>query len=162
MGRNTFISNYQRGLHKGFYNDDDVSKTLLNIEYTDFFEYPDDEEFPYDSAHDLLCGSCNIFALSLQRILGYNAYIIEDNNKGFHMFCQVYRCGTWYYIDARGITTCFDEFLQIAKGFVKDEFTIRRITYDDIAKWEDECDYNQEAYAFAEAVIEKYKECYAL
>ncbi len=78
------------------------------------------------------------------------------------MFCQVYRCGIWYYIDARGITTCFDEFLQIAKRFVKDEFTIRRLTSDDIDKWENECDYNQEAYAFAEAVIEKYKECYKL
>ncbi len=77
MSRNTFISNYQSGLHKGFYNDVDFSKTLTNIRYTDFFKYPDDEEFSYDSVHDLLCGSCNIFALSLKRIFGYNVLLLK-------------------------------------------------------------------------------------
>ena len=78
------------------------------------------------------------------------------------MFCQIYKNRTWYYIDARGITTSFDEFMEVAKKFVSDEFTIRRLTDDDIEEWENECDYNEEAYAFAEAIIEKYKDCYTL
>lgn len=151
------------GWHKGFYNDKDTKKSLLDINYTDFFEKPLDEEFPYDSAYELLCGSCHHFSLSLQKILNYNPYIIEGNNHvGFHSFCQIYRKKRWYYIDARGITTSFDEFMEIAKNFVSDEYTIRPVGPNDIDEWEKDSDYNEEALAFAEAVIVKYKECYTL
>lgn len=161
--RKAFISTCHYGWHKGFYNDGDYSSALGHIKYTDFFDDPYTEEFPYDSAEVLLCGSCNIFAFCLQKCLGYNAYVIEPNDKnGCHMFCQIYKNRTWYYIDARGITTSFDEFMEVAKKFVSDEFTIRRLTDDDIEEWENECDYNEEAYAFAEAIIEKYKDCYTL
>ena len=108
-------------------------------------------------------GSCNHFALSLHNLLGYNAYIIEDiNREGVHIFCQIYRYKTWYYVDARGITTSFDEFMNVTKEFVHDEYTIRSLTSEDIYEWENYCDYNQEAYAFAEAIIEKYKDFYTL
>lgn len=80
------------GWHKGFYNDEDITNSLTSIRYSDFFVEPDDDEFPYDSAYPLLCGSCHQFALSLQKLLNYKVYIIEGNNqKGFHAFCQVYR-----------------------------------------------------------------------
>ena len=46
--RKDFISTCQYGWHKGFYNEDDFSKALCSIDYTDFFEYPDDDEFPGD------------------------------------------------------------------------------------------------------------------
>ena len=161
--RNKMVSTCQYGLHKGFYNEDDITAALCNISYSDFFEALDDDEFPFDAAEPLLRGSCHHFALSLQKVLGYNPYIIQGNNKtSFHVFCQIYKGCTWYYIDARGITTSFDEFMSVAREFVSDEYTIRPVTPDDIEEWEKDSDYNEEAYAFSEAVIEKYKECYTL
>ena len=148
--RDDMISVESYGWHKGFYNDKNFSDSLRNIRYDDFFEYPDDLEFPYDSAHELLRGSCHHFALSLNKMLGYSAYIIEGNNKrGFHAFCQIYKNNQCFYVDARGITSSFDEFMCVASEFVKDEYTIR-------------ANYHAEALVFAEAVIEKFKECYIL
>lgn len=147
--------------HKGFYNDGDPIKTLLKIYYTDYFEYNDDDDFPYDTAHSLLCGSCHHFALSLKKACGYTPYIIEGRNKrGFHAFCQIYRNRKWFYVDARGITSCFSEFMDVAKTFVTDEYTIRPVSSDDIEEWEKGSQYNGEAYAFSEAVINEYQECY--
>ena len=150
--------------HKGFYNCAEGEKALCNIMYSDFLEYPEeDDDFPYISAHGLLCGSCNHFAMSLSKIFNYNPYIIEGNNKrGFHVFCQIHKKGRWYYVDARGITSSFDEFMDVAKIFVTDEYTIRPVTSSDIQEWENYSDYNKEAYAFAEAVIKKYENCYVL
>lgn len=149
--------------HKGFYNDEEPTKALLKINYTDFWDFPDDEEFTYYTAYELLCGSCNHFAVSLNKIFGYNLYIIEGKNKrGFHAFCQIYTNRTWYYVDARGITSSFDEFMDVAKIFVTDEYIIRPVTSDDINEWEMDSKYNEQAYAFSEAVIEKFKECYML
>lgn len=150
--------------HKGFYNDDcDPTEALKDIKYYDFFDYPDDEDFPFYSAELLLRGSCNHFALSLQKIFGYTPYIIEGtSHRGFHAFCQIYRNKRWYYVDARGITTSFDEFMDVAKEFVSDEYIIRPIEDQDIANWNKDPYYENEAYAFAEAIIEKYRDCYEL
>ena len=52
--------------------------------------------------------------------------------------------------------------MDIAKKFVMDEYMIRPGNDDDIVEWEKHDNYNKEAYAFAEAVIEKFKECYVL
>ena len=161
--REEFISFSKYGWHKGFYHDEDITKSLCEIRYTDFFEYPDDDEFPYDSAHALLRGSCNHFAVSLQKVLGYNSYIIEGkNNVSFHVFCQLYKKGTWYYVDARGITNSFDEFMTVAREFVSDEYTIKPVTSADIEEWESDSEYNEAAYAFAEAVIRKFQTYYTL
>ena len=157
------ISFKQYGWHKGFYHDDSITESLSRIKYTEFFDYPDDDDFPYDSAFYLLYGSCNHFALSLKNVFKYTPYIIEGNyNKSFHAFCQIYKTGTWYYIDARGITSSFDEFMKVAKDFVLGEYTIRTVTSNDIEEWEKDSNYNKEAYAFSEAVINKYKEYYTL
>lgn len=160
------ISFSSYGWHKGFYNAegfDDITYALLKIDYTDFFEYPDDEDFPYDTAHSLLRGSCNHFAVALKNVLGYTPYIIEETEgKGFHAFCQVYKDWRLYYVDARGMTSSFDEFMVVAREFVRGEYTIREATQDVIEEWESDSEYNDEAYAFAEAVIKKYIQCYTV
>ena len=160
--RNTFVSLQHYGWHKGFYIDEDFDDTLSHIYYEDFFECPGDEEFPYTSACQLLRGSCNHFALGLQNVFGYTPYIIEGDNKvSFHSFCQIYKKGIWYYVDACGVTTSFDEFMDVAKEFVSDKYTIRVVSDKDIKEWKDE-DYYTEALSFAEAIIKKYKECYEI
>lgn len=151
--------------HKGFYNDDDPMQSLCNIEYTEFFELPDDDDFPYWSAWSLLCGSCELFALALQEMLGYNPYVIEGTNgTGFHAFCQIYKNGKWYYVDARGITSCFNEFMDVAKIFVKNEYIIRPVSATDIDEWKKEDEYGdiKAGLSFAKAVIEKYQLHYVL
>ena len=151
------------GWHKGFYNDEDSSESLSSIRYSDFFVEPDDDEFPYDTADSLLSGSCHHFALSLKKLLKYNTYIIEGNNKkSFHVFCQIYTNKKWYYVDARGITSSFDEFIDGLKKFVSDEYTIRSVSDDDIRELAADSNYNNEAYEFAEAVIKKFEEYYTL
>ena len=148
--------------HKGFYNDNSFNESLFSIQYDDFFELPDDDEFPYGSAYLLLCGSCHIFADSLKKILGYTPYIIEQiDRKGFHAFCQVYRNGSICYVDARGITSSFDEFMEVAEQFVKGKYIIRPAEDADLNAAPSE-DYYKEGSDFADAVIEKYKECYTL
>lgn len=155
-------------MHKGFYNEGEPNNALSKIYYEHYFEYPEDEEFPYDTARTLLCGSCHLFALALKEILGYTPYVIEGNNKkGFHAFCQVYKDRRWYYIDARGITSSFDEFLYGIRTFVSDEYTIRILEDKDIEKWKTENneyndDYEEKGFLFARAVIDNYKECYIL
>jgi hypothetical protein len=68
----------------------------------------------------------------------------------------------WYYVDARGITTSFDEFMAVAREFVSDEYTIRPATLEDIEEWEKDSKYNEVAYAFAEVVIRKFQTYYIL
>lgn len=50
----------------------------------------------------------------------------------------------------------------VAREFVSDEYTIRPVEEEDIEEWKKDSNYDDEALAFAEAVIEKYKECYTL
>lgn len=149
--------------HKGFYNYDDPYEALSAIDYTDFFEESDDDDFPYDSALLLLRGSCNHFAWALRKLLEYHPYVIEESSKkGFHVFCQVYKNGTLFFVDARGITSSFSEFMFGIKLFVNDECVIRPVTVSDIEEWEADCEYNKEAYAFSEAVIRKYMDYYTI
>lgn len=152
-----------REWHKGFYNDDNYLDSLSNIRYSDFFEEPDDDEFPYYSADVLLKGSCNHFAVALREIYNYNVYVIQQTAKaGFHAFCQLYDNGQWYYIDARGITSSFDEFINGVRIFVGGEFTIRQMSSEDLENWEKDFNYNDEAYTFSKAIINKYSYCYTL
>ena len=72
----------------------------------------------------------------------------------------MYKNHQHFYIDARGVTTSFDEFMDVAGDFVNDEFIVRKTTPQDIEEWENNEDYYEEALAFAEAVIRDYEECY--
>lgn len=148
--------------HKGFYVDKNPLESMRNIDYFDFMELPDDEESPFLSAESLLRGACNLFALSLHKMLGYNPYIIEPiEGPSFHAFCQIYKDCVLYYVDARGITSSFDEFMEIAGQFASGEFVIRPVTSKDIEEWNNGY-YVDEGNAFAEALIKKYKEYYTL
>ena len=51
--------------------------------------------------------------------------------------------------------------MDVAREFVSDKYTIRVADENDIDDWKDD-NYYDEAIAFAEAVIEKYKECYTV
>lgn len=159
----TLISFRHIGWHKGFYNEENTTDALCSVLYENFLEVPEDEEFPYFSAGQLLRGSCHHFALGLEKVLGYTPYIIEGRNrKGFHAFCQICKGGSWFYVDARGVTTSFDEFMDVAKEFVSDEYIIRPVDVKDLVEWKEDDEYFDIATAFAVAVIEKYKHYYTV
>ena len=88
-------------------------------------------------------------------------WVKEKNDVGFHAFCKVYYDKKWYYIDARGITSCFSEVMKVAKRFVTKEYIIRPINSTDIEEWDKGFEYSKEAYAFSEAVIKHFGECYS-
>ena len=149
--------------HKGFYNEKNVYKALRKIHYSDFFEDFDDNEFPYDTAADFLCGSCDIFAISLSELLNYSAYIISGKTeKSFHAFCQIYKNRQRYFVDVRGITTDFSEFMKDVNEFVDGEYTVRPLLEEDVKSWETDSYFRKEGYGFAKAIINKYKCCYTL
>lgn len=149
--------------HKGFYNCDNAESALNKIAYTDYFDAEPNEEFPYGTADSLLRGSCQLFALSLSKMFGYQAYVIECiYTKRFHAFCRVSKNGQLYYIDARGVTTSFDEFMEVASFFVPSDYNIREITSTDLEVWNSDEEYLMEALAFAEAVIKDYEENYRI
>lgn len=145
-------------VHKGFYNNGNPTFALSNIPYSDFFEEPDGD-FPYSSARDLLCGSCDSFALSLYKLLNYSPYVIrETTGKGFHAFCQIYKNKKWYFVDARGMTTSFSEFVGDIRLFVDSEFIIQPVSNNDIMEWKLHNEYSNEGLKFAEAFIKKYSD----
>lgn len=159
--RCAYVPFSRNGYHKGFYNESDTELSLGKIKYTDFEEIPNDE-FPIVSAHCLLCGACNIFALALRDVFGYQPYIIEQvKDYGFHAFCQKYNNGKWLYVDARGVTSSFDELMDAAKMFVHGEYIIRPVTIKDENDWKEDTFLKKEL-EFAKYVIENYPECYII
>ena len=151
-----------RGFHKGFYLFEDPLDALNTIVYSDFFQESNDDEFPYDSAYSFFSGSCHLFALSLNRLLDYRAYIIKGNgSNSFHAFCQIYKNSQWYYVDARGVTSSFDEFINDAKQFITNEYSIQPISEEDIKSWEQE-PYFDDAMEFAKGIIKKYNSYYKI
>lgn len=74
----------------------------------------------------------------------------------------MHKDGRWFYIDARGVTSSFNEFMDIAKVFVSDEYTIKSVDQSDIDEWKKDDNYYDEAVAFSEAIIDKYKTFYSV
>lgn len=76
-------------LHKGFYCDDNNFANLREIDYDGHLTQIDDEEH-LTSAECLLRGSCQAFALKVEAILGYRAFIIEAcDGKGNMYFVKL-------------------------------------------------------------------------
>lgn len=150
-------------LHKGFYCDNNNFANLEEIDYDGHLTQIDDEDH-LTLAGCLLRGSCQAFALKIEEILGYKAFVIEERERDrFHAFCQTNLNGKTAYIDARGVTTSFDEFMEVAKEFVEDPYNIRRIDEKDIARWQCSSDNSHEEHlALAEAVIKANIGCYKI
>lgn len=52
--------------------------------------------------------------------------------------------------------------MTVASKFVRGEYTISEVDSEIVREWESGSNYNEEAYAFAEAVINKYRDYYIL
>lgn len=78
--------------------------------YSIYFE--DDEHRPYKATPmDYLHGKCDVFASFIKRHLGYPIYAIKKDGHIVHVFNMVEKNGENLYIDVRGITNDFEEFI---------------------------------------------------
>ena len=139
------------------------------------------EEFPEDSLHDkdsllnnaganyLLKGSCQRFALALHEHFGYPVYEIIDlsysNGRLVHAFCVAHCNEVMLMIDVRGITTCFELFIQPFgdpfKVLASDHFIVRErdLSVDYLDNEEDGSDESitaAQADALSKAIIEDW------
>ena len=120
----------------------------------------DQNDFPYTTAYDFLMGSCHLFALALYRKFGYKICEIRDSHNNLtHSFCVVKNDLQTFFIDVRGATIDFKEFI----SYFSTTITTRDIhplgTQDEV-QLKDKWDII--GLQFANAIIEKYPECYTI
>ena len=94
--------------HSKFYEGD---KDILNIRNNNEI-VEKDEENPFEqfSAVDFMTGSCDIFSVCLNEKFDYKIYKIIQK-KEVHYFCFSEIDKIKYYIDVRGFTNSFNEFV---------------------------------------------------
>lgn len=85
-----------------------------------------------------------------------------ENKRGFHAFCKVSRNRKSYYIDARGATTSFEEFMTVARLFVGDQYIMRPATTEDVEEWESDDEFYEYAFSFSKVFISDHKEYYTV
>ena len=67
-----------------------------------------------------------------------------------------------YYVAVRDVTSSADEFMSVSREFARGECSIKQVAPDVIDKWENGSKHNEEAYAFAKAIIIKYIDYYTI
>ncbi len=107
-----------------------------------------DEHFVFYNADIFRQGVCQLFAYALHKRFRYEVYKIQVE-KGFHVFCKTLDNK---YIDVRGITSSFDDFV---KGtglsyLTNDTSTVYTFVEEDF----NGC-YYEIALAFANLLIER-------
>lgn len=130
-----------------------LSKMSVNITEEQIDE---DQDFVVFDADDFRHGICHLFAFELNRKYGYPMFII-NNNSGCHIFCKS-KDGK-FYIDVRGFTDNFSEFISGTE--VKDAME------DSIQRYEFEIEDLKEKYvdeyrAFARVIIQEDEERYVM
>lgn len=149
--------------HTGYYLEPfwTIEPRLKSVTYEEVMgcKTPDDEEFIYDDAEIFLNGSCQLFSYALMEKFGYAPYKIEDSNH-VHYFCQASYQGKQVYIDVRGMTTDFGEFLQSSCISDNEATAIAPQEISDEELFEIEQDKIW-GLPFAKAIIERDIACYA-
>lgn len=117
----------------------DENDSYICINYSETDEKYLHELNPYDYLH----GRCDTFAEFLYKRYDYPAYMIKnpDTDKLVHCFNMVCFNNTNYYIDIRGITTDYEEFMSEFEDFVPDIYFLEE--YGWIKSYEPENDMQQ-------------------
>ena len=94
--------------HSGYY---DNKKEILNI-YNENSIIINDNANPFEifRTSEFMMGACDIFALCLKETFKYQMCKITEDNK-IHYFCIDSSKSEKYYIDVRGFTTSYSEFV---------------------------------------------------
>lgn len=111
----------------------------------------------YYNASIFLQGSCQLFSLALHQEFGYEVRTISSG-RAFHCYCITERHGKIVYIDVRGATTSFTEFVAGTMLIDLDNFDTTPRDIEEDARLDEEDD--DIGFAFAKYIIREYRERY--
>lgn len=157
---NKMIKTSNGNFHKGFYESckENYMKQLLNIRSNN----QDMEPKTYYSAEFFLHGICHIFAYDLHRKFGYDILELKNKSGGMTHWC----CVSDYndkklYIDVRGATTDYNEFLEEFQPDMGEHPLEKIIDEKDLINYNDEWE-EEEQLKFADDIIERYYNYYSV
>ena len=159
-----FHTGYHTGPSETYAEMSSILSQVKNDDFTDNSDVELDRYNFYKDASIFLQGACHLFSLALHQEFGFEAYRIRFE-RSIHYFCISTYNGRKVYIDIRGATTNFQEFVSgtmLPNRACSDyEFTPQNIEED--AKLEDEDDYfAEEGLAFAKKLIQEHPEHYGI
>ena len=157
MGVIYFMSNV-KNYHIGFYGlkQEKLREKLCSIKSSKSSVIVGGKSY-YNVAADFLMGYCHIFAFALHKRFGYDVYSFS-NNSFVHWCCISEKNNNNFYIDVRGITDDYLEFLDFFKSDLGVAPFKQKI--DDFDAYEDEWD--EFLIEFAYELIDNYFDYYDL
>lgn len=156
---NKMIQTNNGNFHKGFYENgkENIRTQLQKIKNLNLTEELENMECVYYDADIFLHGICHIFAFVLHQKFGYDIFELK-NETMIHWCCISDYNGKETYIDVRGATTDYDEFLWEFQTYNEQKPSKTKIInltdYDD--EWE------EVGLKFANEIITKYYDYYSL
>ena len=155
-----FVVNGRERYHKGFYieSEKNVEKHLETIKNP---RNDKDTINPYLDAQIFLRGSCDLFALALNKEFGFKpyAFVPPDNKDGLiHCFCVSSYLGRPAYVDVRGVTTDFEELISPFEELREFEFQLIPFDLHETEKME--ADGAEIGFEFAQRIIGAYHSYY--
>ncbi len=147
----------------GLYISEKSKRKELVEQAIQFVDLEDDSsEFHnvYEDASIFLQGSCQLFSLALHKEFGYDAFEIRKGTS-CHFFCQATYQGAPVYIDVRGATTSWEEFLSGTCADFHDHDEIIPQDIEETKKLNDPDDlYVKDGFTFAKHLIHEHPEYY--
>lgn len=155
-----FHTGYYCKVNKEHWNIEEFLKKALNPQFIDNEDETADAQNIYYDASIFIKGSCHLFSLALHKEFGYDTFEIRKG-ASCHFFCQTTYQGKSIYIDVRGATTGWEEFLSGVLGDFHDQAEITHQDIEEIAKLNDPDDlYAEDGLAFAKYLIHEHPEYY--
>lgn len=157
---NKMIKTSNGNFHKVFYESckENYMKQLLNIRSNN----QDMELKTYYSAEFFLHGICHIFAYDLHREFGYDILELKNKSGGMtHWCCVSDYNGKNLYIDVRGATTDYNQFLEEFQPDMGEHPLERIIAEQDLIDINDDFE-DEEQLKFADNIIERYYNYYSV
>lgn len=155
-----FHTGYHSGATENYYGMRALLSKIQNLQFVD----PEDDssEFHnvYEDASIFLQGACHLFSLALHQEFGYDAFEIRKGTS-CHCFCRAMYQGEPVYIDVRGATTSWEDFLSGTFADFHDHDEIVPQDIEETAKLNDPDDlYAADGLAFAKHLIHEHPEYY--
>lgn len=148
--------------HKGFYENgkDNIRTQLEKIRSINPAKVFKNGDCIYYEANNFLHGICHIFAYVLHQKFGYDILELRSQSGTMvHWCCISEYSGKEIYIDVRGATTDYDEFLWEFQPDIGKAPSKTKIT--DLADYWEEWK-EEEQLKFADEIITKYYNYYSL
>lgn len=147
--------------HTGYYVGGESVKKLEQVDNPEWnFEDSDDAKpgFDYESANVFVKGSCNIFAIALAKNTHIKTFNWFGSNDGLvHAFGMTTYKGMDAYVDVRGATTDFEEFIQPFSSIGESFNPIPQNVMDEYIEMNES---DRFGYRFAERLICEHRDYY--